>query len=75
MKRQTLDQMGPAEGARVRVFFPHGGGARVLVATGRVRDSSSTRCEHEHLMRDEVMRGEEWVPGWYVGAPVGRGGT
>jgi hypothetical protein len=66
--------MGPEERDRVRVFFPHGEDAKVLVATGRVRDSSSTRCEHEHLMRDELSRVEEWVPGWYVATLAGRPG-
>jgi len=66
VKRQTLDQLGPEEGARLRVYFPHGGGTREMAASGQTRASSSDRCEFDHLLDGE------WVPGWYVAQVMGR---
>ena len=73
VRRQTLDRLRPREGAHLRVFFPYGEGARVLMASGETRDSSSDRCKLEHRMIDTSGAGDsEWVPGWYVVAPAGR---
>jgi hypothetical protein len=69
VKRRTLDQMGPDEGTRLRVYFPHGGGIREMTASGETRASSSDRCEFDHRLDDE------WVPGWYVVQMLGRVGA
>lgn len=71
--RQSLDKMGPSRGQRLRIYFPHDQPIRTMVATGEVRESSSDRYEHDHLMRNEAGTGEEWVPGWYVAQAVAPG--
>jgi hypothetical protein len=43
MKRQMLDQLRPGNGTHLRVFFPHGLGAREMVASGQTRPSGSER--------------------------------
>jgi len=66
MRRLTLDQIGPDEGTRLRVFFPHGIGPREMVANGEARASANERCQFDHRLDGE------WVPGWYVAQVTGR---
>lgn len=66
MKRQTLDELGPEAGTRLRVFFPHGGGPREMVASGETRQGANDRYDFDHRLDGE------WVPGWYVAVPAGQ---
>ena len=74
-RRQRLDDMGPDKGTRLRVYFPHGSGPKVMVASGETRMSTNSRCEFDHRLVDASGAGDsEWVPGWYVAqATNGRG--
>jgi hypothetical protein len=67
-KRRTLEKWMPDAGQKLRVFFPHGGPVKVLVATGEFRPRVAPGPEwYDYLMKDEAGR-PEWVPGWYLAA-------
>ncbi len=70
MRRQTLDDLA-TQGAKLRVFFPHDQGSRVLVTTGGSRPNTSPApCQSDWEVKDPVTGQNEWVPGWYIASPT-----
>lgn len=66
MSRKPLDTVAE-RGLKLRVFFPHNQGPRVLVPTGTTRPNTSPApCEHDWELEDPSTGRAEWVPGWYV---------
>lgn len=68
MKRRRMDDIYAPVGQRLRVYFPHGEGPRILEPTGTTRCSKSGVAELDYEMRGPGTR--VWVPGWYVAQPV-----